>query len=366
MIDPGIRQDNTWLVVDPIVGCNNNCQYCFLRIYNKATTKPSVVFSPEEAVDKLVNYWAFGEFSYPMIGSETDVFLCDNSINYLMQFIEAYEKRGIKNPLCISTKCYIPDYFVDFISQKRNVNFIFYLSYSGLPKEIEPHVEISNIVLNFKRLSYIGHKPIHLFRPIMPQNSTIEVFESVISSIAEYADCSVLRGLNLNKELQKLIWFWDDAQSGNFDFSKTVSLWPKGWYERLCQVKSKFPDYPIFFKNSCAISYKCGKPEFVGTMGSNKCISCWCPKEHRHMCESNNEFVSSSDIKKLSEELKRLGLSNITDFSLDKRKIRVNGELSHEQVAYLSQYMGKRLEVERILSNHEWGGYVLGHTDLEI
>lgn len=366
MIEPGIRQDNTWLVVDPIVGCNNNCQYCFLQIYDKATTKPSVIFSPEEAVNKLVNYWAFGNFSYPMIGSETDVFLCDKSINYLMQFIEEYEKRKIKNPLCISTKCYIPDYFVNFISQKRNVNFIFYLSYSGLPKEIEPHVEINNILLNFKRLSYIGHKPIHLFRPIMPQNSTIEVFESVISSIAEYADCSVLRGLNLNKELQKLIWFWDDARNGNFDFSETVSLWPKGWYERLCQVKSKFPDYPIFLKNSCAISYKCRKPEFVGTIGSNKCTNCWCPKDHRHMCESNDEFVSLSDIRKLSEELKRLGLSNVTDFSLDRRKIHVNGKLNHEQVAYLSQYIGKRLEVEQILSNHEWGGYVLGHTDLEI
>lgn len=365
MIDPGVRQDNTWLVVDPIVGCTNNCQYCFLRIYEKATVGGKIIFSPNEAVEKLVNYWAFSESSFPMIGSETDMFLSKDSISYLMEFIRCYADKGIKNPLCISTKCYIPDEFIKFIETFKETNFIFYLSYSGLPKEIEPQVSESVLLSNFRRLSDSGHKPIHLFRPIIPQNSTVEVFTRVLTNVEKYASCSVLRGLNLNPLLQEKIWFWSEAKSKKINFNENVSIWPSGWYENLIEAKKQVPNYAIFFKNSCAIAYKSNMPEFVGTYGTDKCKEEWCPEHQINKCKC---FVSSqvNDINDVKRTLRELGLDNEAYFDEYSNKLHISGDLSHEQVAFISQKINRRIIVDNIISSHEWGGYVLGHKDLII
>ena len=364
MIDAGVRQDNTWLVVDPITGCKNNCQYCFLCNYDQSNKENVTIFSPTEAVDKLINYWAFESFSYPMIGTTTDIFQTVENIEYLKQFINVYEEKEISNPLSISTKCAIQDHFIDFISKKTKVNFCFYISYSGLPKSIEPNVCIDNLILNFKKLASIGHKAIHQFRPIIPQNSTREVFTSVFESIHEYSECTIIRGLNLNDNLQKRIWFWEEAKNGVFDFTKTVSVFPKGWQENLEYIKELFPEYPIYFTNSCSLSYKTKCSETFGTLGTEKCLSSRCPQNHRDLCEKQNKQFDNLDMSFYYDVMKKLGLNNALKF--EKNNIVVSGELSHEQVAYLSQKFRKRLIVEKIFSQHEWGGHILGHTDLII
>jgi len=366
MIEPGIRQDNTWLVIDPIVGCKNNCQYCFMCVYNKAICEPRIAFSPEEAIRQLYEYWAFGKWSYLLVGSATDMFLTQESIDYLRDFISLYSKKGLKNCLCISTKCYIPDDFIDFVNTKSDLNIVFYISYSGLPRTIEPNIDQTVLLSNFTRLSQAGHKPIHLFRPLIPHNSTIESFFDVIGNVAEHAACSVVRGLNLNSELQKMIWFWNEAKNGEYDFDKTVSLFPGGWYERLCKAKERFPDYPMFLTNACALSYKCSAPDFVGTFGSKRCKRCWCPSGQRDRCEQAHEPPDDRDLTALGSIMEEWGLKNDITLNEDEQEILVSGELSHEQVVCATQRIGKRINVERVISLHEWGGYILNHEDLEI
>jgi len=259
----------------------------------------------------------------------------------------------------ISTKCHIPDSFIDFIKKYEDTKFIFYISYSGLPASIEPKVNRVSIISNFKRLANIGHNPIHLFRPITPHNSSIEIFRKILGDVSDYASCSVLRGLNLNPKLQEKIWFWDEARNGKFDFSKTVSIYPKGWQENLLEARKVVPDYPIFLSSSCAIAYKMNNPEFVGSYGTVQCSNSQCPEHQMKIC-------NSAKIKDVSIILSKLGLNNNVFFDEENKRIRVSGELTHEQVAYISQQIQNRIFVESIKSEHEWGGYVLGHTDTEI
>lgn len=366
MIEQGVRQDNTWLVVDPIVGCAHDCQYCFLQIYGKTRQKGKVIMSPQEAVDRLVDYWAFRENSMIMIGSETDMFMSTRNISFLSQFVRIYSDSGIRNPLSLSTKRYIPDDFIKLVQGLEGITVIFYVSYSGLPGDIEPYIDEEEIRSNFVRLASADQKTIHLWRPMVPQNSTPDALERVMEGVYKHATCSVMRGLNLNEELQKRIWFWPEARDASIDFSQVVSLWPDHARANVAALMRDYPDHPLLFKNSCGLAYVLGIPEFVGIHGTERCRRSWCPEDQRLICETYTQTRQWPTRERVVDELRKMGLDNSVAVDREEGRILIKGTMNHEQVACLSQVLRCKLEVETIHSEHEWGGYVLGHDDRKV
>ena len=65
-----------------------------------------------------------------------------------------FENKNVPNDLVIITKCRITDDVIEKVKElkARGQNIVFYISYSGLGKDIEPR--ISEVVLkdNFKKL----------------------------------------------------------------------------------------------------------------------------------------------------------------------------------------------------------------------
>lgn len=41
-----VRQDETWIAVDGIVGCKMDCKYCFLQIYNQTPNAGKILTPP--------------------------------------------------------------------------------------------------------------------------------------------------------------------------------------------------------------------------------------------------------------------------------------------------------------------------------
>jgi len=359
-----IRQDNTWLVVDPIVGCKHDCQYCFLQLYGKTKCKGEIKASPEETINTLTTYWAFRPTSMVMIGSETDMFMNSQNIDFLYKFIELYDNKGIANPLSLSTKCYIPDEFIAFVKSLKNTKIIFYVSYSGLGSDIEPYIKKDMVKTNFIRLREANQHVIHLWRPMTPLNSKYEILKKVLTDVCG-ATCSVMRGLNLNPELQKKVWFWTEARDKEIDFSKVVSLWPRTLDTNIKKLMNEFPNYPLFFKNSCAMAYVLEQPEFIRIYNTERCNKSYCPKAQREICK--NRFSGTVNINEslVRMELDKIGLDN--DFVINlNHSINISGSMQHEQIACLSQVLHCRLIVEDVKTEHEWGGYVLGHEDIII
>lgn len=170
-IEKIIRQDDTWIAVDPVVGCAKDCQYCFLQIYGATPKKGEVIVSPDEAINSLLSYETYRPESPIMLASETDAFMNIPNIAYYSEFLRRYDERGIGNTLAFVTKCHVPDKFIDLASNLENTRVIFYLSYSGLGKPIEPTTNIPKLRENFRRLSEAGLDVIHYWRPFLPQNS---------------------------------------------------------------------------------------------------------------------------------------------------------------------------------------------------
>lgn len=363
MINAGIRQDNTWLVVDPIVGCIHDCQYCFLRVHGLSNRPGEVMMPPSVAVEQLLSYWAFRQTSVVMVGSETDMFMNERNRRYISEFVRCYDAQGIKNPLCICTKARIPDDFIELAQKVKSTTLVFYISFSGLGRAIEPNVDPANALSNLERLAEAGQRVIHLLRPVMPQNADRVVLASVLDSVQRYASCTVIRGLNLNDDLQKLAWFWPEVRNAEIDFTKVVSTWPKHFFVTLDTIMSGYPAYPLFLNNPCALAHVLGRPDPLGAYGSSRCQRSWCPEGQQRVCKTAHAARVGPTCEEALTELRRLGLNN--DVSIDEMSgdIVINGALNHEQTACLSQVMRCQLRVDSIQSDHEWGGYVIGHDD---
>ena len=83
------------------------------------------------------------------------------------------------------------------MNQDRNV--VVYLSYSGLPQDLEPNVNKRSIEDNFKRLSRAGIKIVHYFRPFLPQNADKRKIKEILDFVNQYTDTSSIMGLKLIK-----------------------------------------------------------------------------------------------------------------------------------------------------------------------
>lgn len=228
-IEKGVRQDDTWIAVDPVVGCAKDCQYCFLQIYGATPKKGEIILSPDQAIDNLLEFETYRPESAIMLGSETDVFMSNPNIEYFAEFIKRYDERNVGNPVAFVTKCHVPDSFIDMVEELQNTRVIYYLSYSGLGKPIEPTTNIERLRANFERLHKAGQDVVHYWRPFLPQNSSPQKIKEVIDHAAQYARCTVAAGIKLNPGiLANVKRFWPELENANIDFSSVAVVWPEG------------------------------------------------------------------------------------------------------------------------------------------
>lgn len=367
-IEKIIRQDDTWIAVDPVVGCAKNCQYCFLQIYGATPKKGDIIASPDETINSLLSYKTYRPESPVMLASETDAFMNTSNIDYYSKFLQRYDERGVGNTLAFVTKCHVPDQFIDLTNSLKNTRVIFYLSYSGLDKPIEPTTNVHELKKNFPRLSEAGLDVIHYWRPFLPQNSTPEKIAEVIDYVAKYAKCTVAAGLKLNEGiLQNVSKFWPELSSQQIEYEKVAAVWPSGARDYVEQyTRTQHPNYPLFWVNSCALAYTLEEPEFNGMYNSNVCERNHCPLPQRNICE--DQFAeykpTESDIQQALQKMEITGGYSINEKT---KTIKVNGEVSHGQLIYLRQKLKYNvLAGNKFMSENEWGGPAVGRDDLHI
>ena len=94
----------------------------------------------------------------------------------MKELLHEIDKRNLKNPIIIITKCYVPENFIEYLKHliNRGHEIVIYLSLSGLPQELEPNVNHNLIRKNFINLHKHNIKVIHYYRPITPLNSKKE------------------------------------------------------------------------------------------------------------------------------------------------------------------------------------------------
>jgi len=360
-----VRQDDTWMALDPVVGCVKNCQYCFLQTYGMTPRQSEIIAEPKEAVDKLLSFPTYHPDSVIMFGSETDAFMNRKNIDYFKKLIDELSERKIPNSVAMVTKCHIPDDFIKF-AKETDVKILFYISYSGLSKPIEPTTKREDLKNNFIRLKSENLPTVHYWRPFISGQTTMKVINDVIKNVVPYADCSMISGLKINDGIiDKLKSYWPELERFRGITDQIGSVWPKGArnYVRVLHDLAYY-DYPLYWTNSCAVSHQLKRPDFNAFWGSIYCKNSNCPPDQRKICSDENVSFPKPDEVILKQSLDKLKIKG--EYEITNNSVLIDSKLSHSETVYLRQRINFPIIASGYTSTNEWSGVVLQRPDIEI
>lgn len=340
-----IQYHDSWISVDPIIGCQLNCQYCYMQMTNWTGVKPQLVYSIPQIFDLLINYKYFIPHKTVLcFGTQTDSFLPDN-VPYTLEFFKLLEEHQLRNPVAVVTKKLIPEDFLDEISNLKYTRPIFCLSYSGLPREVEKGVNPEENRQNFKNLSERQLRRIHFWRPLLTVNGTTEVLQTVLDLVAQYSMASVYIGLKLNPSLYPIYQknpYLKIPQSLAKSYGDYI---PEGLEERLRSLASvKHPNYPLYKHTSCAVSLTLSIPDYNATLYRDPiCKGSECPIWKRNICENARSIPSRETVKSLLDKL-----SIECDFKITQYAVEIFEEINQEDYVFLLHQLNFPLVVKDI------------------
>ena len=344
-----IEMHSSWLAINSIVGCPNGCKYCLLQATNDNNCLPKELATPEESVKQLLEYKYYDKDIPVCLLPNTDVFVNPKNVKYLLKLLDEIEKNNVPNDLIIITKCRITNEVINKVKEfkSKGQNVVFYISYSGLGKEIEPRISEEILRDNFKRLSKNGIDVIHYYRPFLPQNSDSEKIKEILDYVNQYTDISVTTGLALIETFINKIDCWDEIKENKEASLKANCVWPETAWNYFNDNYSH--PQQIFQTNTCGLNTKLKRPS-TQYYGTEECLKYnHCSKEQRERCRLAHQKISEDLIKmRCSLLLDKLGFdSKIVEYNFDEYgslELK-NIDLKISDASYLSYKLGIKVYV---------------------
>ena len=352
-----IEMHSSWLAINSIVGCPNGCKYCLLQATNDNNCFPRQLVSPKEAVNQLLEYKYYDKDIPLCLLPNTDVFVNPKNIEYLLDLLQELENQNIKNDLIIITKCNITDNVIKKVKKikEKGQNVVFYISYSGLGKDIEPRISEEILQNNFKKLKENNIDVIHYFRPFLPQNSDPKRIEEILNFVNKYTDVSVTTGLALIETFIDKIECWNEVKVNRELCLKANCVWPESAWNYFNEDYSH--KQQVFQTNTCGLNTKLKRPS-TQYYGTEECLNYnHCSKEQRERCKLAHQELKKELIKeKCLILLTKLGFNTESiEFNFDKfgsLELR-NIDLKISDASYLSYKLGVKVYIStnKIVSN---------------
>ena len=352
-----IEMHSSWLAINSIVGCPNGCKYCLLQATNDNNCFPRQLVSPKEAVNQLLEYKYYDKDIPLCLLPNTDVFVNPKNIEYLLDLLQELENQNIKNDLIIITKCNITDSVIKKVNKikEKGQNVVFYISYSGLGKDIEPRISEEILQNNFKKLKENNIDVIHYFRPFLPQNSDPKRIEEILNFVNKYTDVSVTTGLALIETFIDKIECWNEVKVNRELCLKANCVWPESAWNYFNEDYSH--KQQVFQTNTCGLNTKLKRPS-TQYYGTEECLNYnHCSKEQRERCKLAHQELKKELIKeKCLILLTKLGFNTESvEFNFDKfgsLELK-NIDLKISDASYLSYKLGVKVYIStnNIVSN---------------
>ena len=352
-----IEMHSSWLAINSIVGCPNGCKYCLLQATNDNKCFPKEIVTPEESVKQLIEYKYYDKDIPVCLLPNTDVFVNPKNIKYLLDLLVELERQNVTNDLVIITKCNITDNVIEKVKElkQKGQNVIFYISYSGLGKDIEPRISEEILKNNFKKLKENDIDVIHYFRPFLPQNSDSKRIEEILDYVIPYTDISVTTGLALIETFIDKIECWNEVKKNKEACLKANCVWPESAWNYFNNNYSH--KQQIFQTNTCGLNTKLKRPS-TQYYGTEECLNYnHCSNEQRERCKLAHQKINENLIKaNCTILLKKLGFDTTNvEFLFDRfgsLELK-NIDLKISDASYLSYKLGIKVYVStnKIVSN---------------
>ncbi|MFI9772475.1 hypothetical protein ACIHJG_37335 [Streptomyces sp. NPDC052415] len=286
--EPVIDQHDTWLAVNPVQGCPKGCSYCYLKDLGLTRAKPTVLATPEDTLTQLLDHRYYHPDLVLALYTCTDALATPTTRAHLTALLDALGASRIRNPVCLITKCAIPDDVVSCITrnQQAGLQVIVYLSYSGLGPDIEQGIDHTALRANFPRLHAAGIPLIHYWRPALPQNSHPAVIAHVMDWATRYADCTVAVGTKVKPTaLKQITDLWPQLADPHLDPQTADSVWPRTTWDWLHHLPGRYAHHPLFQTNACALAFMLARPDRAGVHNTPTCLAAnRCPAAQRDRC----------------------------------------------------------------------------------
>lgn len=367
---PIVDQHATWIALNPIQGCPKACAYCFLHERGQVAVRPEVLASPTEAVDLLLRS-AFYEPDRPVaLYTWTDVMALPGSRRHLAHLLEVIIGRGLANPVVVITKCHVPDEMIAVMVRARNrgVRLLAYLSYSGLGRDIERGIRPAAVAENFPRLARAGVPVVHYWRPSMPYAATQDRMREVLGWAARFARCTVAAGLKVEPAaLLRLAGHWPELADTS-GVTNAEGVYPRTFWEFLSAVPERYPGYPLFHTNACALAYVLGEADRFGIFGSEVCTRRnACPATQRDRCGLVAADRARPSPEVVKQALRRRGFADVAFTpGAASEELVLHAGIPTSAVAALTQDLRIRVRVARDASDQYWSSGTAGAVPLVI
>ncbi len=345
-----IAYHDSWLSLDPIVGCSLDCQYCFMRQTGWTAVRPDRSLSVSALTEMLLRHPLFRpHLTVLSFGNQTDTFLPGN-ISYFREFIDHLEARALTNPLVVVTKKHVPEGVIQWATQLRSVRLILCVSYSGLDATVEKGVVSWEAQDNFRRLREAGRPAIHFWRPLTHESGAASVIERVLDVVGSTAEASVYIGLKTSpgmmqvyRENGRLIPSGVEVPAGDYI--------PPGVEERLRELAGRrYPGYPLYKHTSCAVSLVLGVPDYNATVFRPVCAESACPSWKRAVCERARRRPTAAEVRETLGALRR-----DIQFEIVDGAVELEGTVSQEEYSFLLHALGVPVRARVARTRNVWG-----------
>ncbi|MFD8261351.1 hypothetical protein ACFV19_20995 [Streptomyces griseoluteus] len=367
--EPVVDQHDTWLAVNPVQGCDRDCGYCYLQDLHLTRVKPRVLASPEETLAQLLAHRYYHPDLVLALYTSTDALATRTTAAHLTGLLDTLAGSPVRNPVCLITKCHVPDGVIDAIQRARAAGLpvIVYLSYSGLVTDIERGIDHDALRSNFPRLHDAGTPVIHYWRPFLPQNSRPDVLDAVLGWTSRYARCSVTVGTKIKPSaLQQITGLWPEIAAPGLDPQSADSVWPRTAWEWLQDLPDRYREYPVFQTNSCALAHVLGRGDRAGVHHTPTCLSAnRCPAIQRERCRHvvpRQVPLTSAAVDTRLDQLGHGGLAYI----LHERTIAFSAPLPLRDRHNLAQVLAATVRAPRHHREQYWAGHHAGAQPLII
>jgi len=325
-----IEYRKSGLSLNHVVGCPLDCGYCVRHLFQNFDMKqPHLVVSDREAVDLLVNHWAFRPDATPIqiFNRATDPFL-PGVKEHLVATLELLDDRGLKNSVLVITRWKIEPDDVERLERLKNLRLTILVTWSGIEDaRVEPvdsaHAKNSLRVLhdNASRT-----KAILYWRPLIAglNDSDNHIDRALV--LSEYADATVFTGLFHREEIRKHL-----REAGVADLYPEIARRKILPAEIERRVTNAFAGKPLFRKTSCGVAYAHGIADYNGHFGVRE-ICDICPRPQVDRCTRTH---LKPDVSRV-QELAALAQLKTDHISIDDRRIELSG--STEQQRYFIQH----------------------------
>lgn len=329
--------------ISAYTGCLIGCKYCILSTCRE-NNKIWKVVEEDKLIENLSRYKYFVENFTPItINNISDPFLNNLLKESTFKLLRLIESRGWTNPVILITKGYLTDKDIESL-KKFNLNLYVFYTLSGLSEMLENR-DLSAQVETIKKLSGCKNvKLIHYWRPVIEGvNSDDDTIETVAKLATKYFKASIVSGIRVNSHIKELFKKENIPLLISSNAEHKVIL-DKTYDKIYNRCKRENPNYPIFRKTSCCISYFENIIDYNGYALSKrmKCIKC-----------SNYEVCVSASMPSKTQINKVLNDYKIdAKYSIENDVLYIETTLSQEDCSALRHNLKVKVIPNKLIKSN--------------